>query len=355
MRANEAAALAEVIFQQVDGRRLNDDLRNRAAGRAALLGLETIVPYLGSLQNDPIHPTSYFLALDAVRAGLARPYLLRIATSSAPSSGLFQKSILIGRMRPGGGREIVINAIPFDPATHPESIRIFAREVDRAFLPKPSGTAFTIFSPDPDAFGRFKAIQQEGSLNVAGFAGEWVSGVFRAIRAGWRDGYTAPAPPIVLGAPGAPPVLDDVLARVGYTKLILDVARLDLRSRKDAVCHAFDTCIKANAGEQWSWRRPDLEIAWTSAEEPTSCEEITSLLAELRESGRPVQSASPRFGASPNLAIVEMIRAGGVAVSVSSTEPLLEEIARASGGRVHCSAEPGEDLKALVKRIRSGP
>ncbi len=354
MRANEAASLAEVIFQQVEGRRLNDDLRNRAAGRAALLGLETIVPYMGSLQPDPIHPNSFFLAVDAVRGGVAKPYLLRIATSSAPSSGLFQKSILIGRMRPGGGREIVINTVPFDPATHAASIRTFAREVDRAFLPKPSGNACTIFSADHDSFGIFKSIHQESNLNVAGFAGDWAAGVFRAIRAGWRDGYSIPASPIVLGLEGGPQVLDSVLERSGYTKLILDVAQLDPETRKDAVGHAFDNCVKSNAGEQWPWRRPDLEISWASAGEPTEAGEVAALLADLKEAGRPAQAVSPRFDeTSFDPAVAEAIRAAGAAVSIASTEPSLEEISRACGGRVHCTAQPGEDLKALVKRIRS--
>lgn len=353
MRANEAAALAEVIFQQVEGRRLNDDLRNRAAGRVASLGLETILPHMGSLQTDPIHPNSFFVLVDAVRGGIAKPYLLRIATSSAPSSGLFQKSILIGRMRPGGGREIVINAVPFDPDTHLGSIRTFAREVDRSFLPKPSGTAFTIFSPDHDAFGAFKSILQENNLNVAGFVGDWANGVFRAIRSGWREGYSIPAPPIVLGLDGGPTVLDSVLARVGYTKLILDVAQVDPEVRKDAVCHAFDACVKANAGEQWPWRRPDLEISWVSSEEPTTPKEVARLLTELREAGRPVQDVSPRRSETLDAGLVDAIRAAGATVSIVSMEPLLEEIARACGGRVHCTAQPGEDLKALVKRIRS--
>lgn len=350
VRANEAAALAEVIFQQVEGRRLTDDLRNRASGRAGLLGLETIIPHMGSLSNDPIHPGAFFLAIDAVRGGVAKPYLLRIATSSAPSSGLFQKSILIGRMRPGGGREIVINTVPFDPGSNPETIRTFAREVDRLFLPKPSGAAFTLFSSGPDAFAAFKSVQQDTNLNVAGFAGDWATGVSLAIRSGWREGYSIPASPIVLGGETA---LDAVLARVGYTKLILDVARLEAAARKDAVCRAYDACVKANAGERWPWRRPDLEVSWVSSAEPTTGEEIASLLAELREASRPVQAVSPRFGSVLDAGMAEAIRTAGAAVSLSSADPLLDQVSKACGGRVHCLAQPGEDLKALVKRIRA--
>ncbi len=351
MRANEAAALAEVVFQQVEGRRLNDDLRHRAAGRAGSLGLETIVPHMGSLQSDPIHPNCYFVAIDAVRGGIAKPYLLRLASASAPSSGTFQKSILIGRMRPGGGREIVINTVPFGPEDR-DAIRTFAREVDRGFLPKPSGNAFNIASSDPEAFASFRSILLESSLNVAAYAGDWHSGVLQAIRAGWREGYAIASPPIVLKR-GVDP-LDSMLRLTGYTKLVIDVAQLDAAHRKDAVAMAFDALVKANAAEHWTWKRPDLELSWGSSASATTADEIAMLAAELKESGRSVQAVSPRFGESWSASVVDAVRGAGAAITLDSVEPALSAIAHACGGRVHCNARrPGEDLRALVKTLRS--
>src|SRR5713226_4991660 len=143
LRANEAAALADVVYQQMEGRQvdarpLTDDLRHRFAARIANLGIETFTPFPGSLQQDPIHPSTYYIAVDAIGEGKTRPLLLRIALSSSPASGLFPGAMLIGRMRPGGEREIVINAIPFDSTDH-ANIRTFAEQVDRAFLPRPQG------------------------------------------------------------------------------------------------------------------------------------------------------------------------------------------------------------------------
>jgi hypothetical protein len=348
LRANEASALAEVVFQQVEGKRLTDDLRNRAAGRAELLGLETIVPYLGSLQADPNHPNSYFLAVDAVRGGVVKPYLLRLASASAPSSGLFQKSILIGRMRPGGGREIVINAVPF-AAEQQEEIRTFAQEIDRFFLPKPCGAALSISSPDANAFTDFKKILNESNLNVAACAGEWHAGVLGAIRAGWRDGYSIASSALVLRRDTD--ALDEVLKLTGYTKLVLDVSGIDPESRKVAVSEVLDASIKANAAQQWTWKRPDLEISWQSAGMPTQPGEITALTSQLRETGRAVQSVSP-FLSEDWLETVQAVRETGAVLALDSSQPNLQQIARACGGRVHCRAQPGEDTLALFKRLR---
>jgi hypothetical protein len=351
VRANEAAALAEVIFQVTDGRRLTDDLRARAAGRAGLLGLETIVPHMGSLQADPVHPSSFFLAIDAVRGGIAKPYLLRLAGSSAPSSGLFQRSILIGRMRPGGGREIVINGVPFDSSNR-EAVRTFAKEVDRMLLPRPTGNAFAVSSSEANAFSAFHSIHQESGLNAAALTGEWHEGVLRAIRAGWREGYGLAAAPIVLHQD-----LDPVSAAIdtlGYTRIVVDVAGIPSGATCVAMIGAaYDAAVRGNASQQWSWKRPDLEVCWDSAESVTSASEIASLLQSLRESGRAVQCAAPKLDRENWQESAEAVRAAGAVLRVSSSQPGLQEISRACGGRVYCVATPGEDLRALVKLLRS--
>ncbi len=139
LKASESAALAELVFQQLEGRAIDDEQRNRLVSRAAPLKLESIRPHFGSLQQDPVHTSTYYLAVDAISAsGQARSLLLRLAMASSPSSGFFPNAILIGRMRPGGGREVVVNAIPFD-STDSEAILTFAQHVDPAFLPRPQG------------------------------------------------------------------------------------------------------------------------------------------------------------------------------------------------------------------------
>ena len=59
LRPSEAAELAILVFEQAERKPLNDEVRNRLAARAAVLRLETVTPYFGSLVRDPVHPSSY--------------------------------------------------------------------------------------------------------------------------------------------------------------------------------------------------------------------------------------------------------------------------------------------------------
>src|SRR5262245_51261109 len=111
LRPNEAAELAALIFEHAERKPLTDELRSRLAARAAVLRLESIVPHFGSLSRDPVHPSTYYLAVD----GVETPHLLHIALGSAPTSSIFHNALLIGRTRRLNGPEFVINAIPFGP------------------------------------------------------------------------------------------------------------------------------------------------------------------------------------------------------------------------------------------------
>src|ERR1700704_236854 len=132
VKASEAAALAELIFQNVEGKRLNDELRNRLASRAGQLQISTFQPYFGSLARDPIHPSTYYLAVDGRES---QPLLLHIALASAPTSGIFPGALLIGRMR-AAGTEIVVNAVPFSSKDR-DNVSRYALQIDTAFLPRP--------------------------------------------------------------------------------------------------------------------------------------------------------------------------------------------------------------------------
>lgn len=189
LKANEAAALADLVYQQLEGNPLSTDLRNRFAARLPQLALETFTPFPGSLARDPIHPSTYYLAIDT-QSG---PMLLRIALASSPASGLFPGAMLIGRMRPGGGREIVINAVPFNFTDH-AAVRTFAEQVDLAFLPRSQGPQSAIVVEGPDfapAFRAFRAILKSTGLNLAAIAGDYDIALWSAIRAGWREGWNA--------------------------------------------------------------------------------------------------------------------------------------------------------------------
>src|SRR5204863_8117041 len=96
LRPSEAAELARLVFEVAGRRPLTDETRNRVAARAARLTLSTIRPWFGSLARDPVHTSSYYMAVDA--GDTAAPLLLHMAPASAPTTAVFPKPLLIGRV-----------------------------------------------------------------------------------------------------------------------------------------------------------------------------------------------------------------------------------------------------------------
>ena len=268
VKASEAAALAELIFQNVEGKLLNDELRNRLAGRAGQLQISTFKPYFGSFARDPVHPSTYYVAADGRNS---QPLLLHIALASAPTSGVFPNALLIGRMR-ASGKEIIVNSIPFASKDW-DNVSRYATQVDTAFLPRPQGTrpAIAVGNRHPEislpaAFEAFRTIFKKTGVNMASTVqlsatremttddaiatrdGEnptaaghtrvsirhlYHAGLWAAIRAGWREGYNAEADHLIVS--GSTP---DEIARsvesakeairqaAGYTKFTTDTSRL---------------------------------------------------------------------------------------------------------------------------------
>jgi hypothetical protein len=188
VRTGEAAAIANLVIELAGTKRLTDDVRARIASRAAMLKLEATKPYFGSLERDPIHSSAIYLAIDGIDN---EPLLLRIAPATTPSSGLFPKSILIGRVPGPNGQELVINAVPFGP-TDEEAIKTFAEQVNPVFQPKKAtsgGVASGAVSAGPEAaFEEFRQIFKTKGLNQATY-NHLTSGTWAAIRTGWREGW----------------------------------------------------------------------------------------------------------------------------------------------------------------------
>jgi hypothetical protein len=194
LRPAEAADLANLIFDHAEGKPLSDDVRNRLAARAALLKFQTLSPFLGSLERDPVHHSVYYLAADGSAGaghGPAAPLLLHIARAAAPTSSLYPKPLLIGRMRRPNGSEMVINAIPFGPDDR-RNVETFAARINSAFYPQPQGarTTITVEQDYPAAFDTFRAIQKRTGKNFAALSGDSHAAMWAAIRAGWRSAYT---------------------------------------------------------------------------------------------------------------------------------------------------------------------
>ena len=308
LKANEAAALADLVYQQLEGNPLTVDLRNLFAARLPQLALETFTPFPGSLARDPIHPSTYYMAIDA-----QAPMLLRIALASSPASGLFPGAMLIGRMRPGGGREIVINAVPFN-FTDRESVRTFAEQVDPAFLPKSQGPQSAIIvegsSDFAPAFRAFRAILKSTGLNLAATAGDYDIALWSAIRAGWREGWNAQS-----SDPSAP----------DYTKYSVEGSLEQLEE-------IYDRIRAAKAGHVF-----DFEIATTG--------DIASALEYMKSRGKPVQfiKVNPNSDLRELAAIARQHNA-----MLSFTEGQPEQIGIATAGRFHYRMKGDEEAIRLA-------
>lgn len=241
MRSSEAASIADILFQSVDelansGRKFNDETRHRIAARLKNIETPSIRAYPLSIEPDPIHPSSYYLAVDGLSHGRVAPLLLRLGLASSPASGLFPKSVLIGRMRPAGGREIVVNAIPFGP-TDEDHLRTFNEQVTKAFQPRPQGSqpALIVSTDDlasttPLAFDAFRRILRDTGQNRASFSAPlataqsgYLTVLWSAVRAGWREGYSLG----VTGIPAHPNSHAALEGLKGFTRYSVEATDLD--------------------------------------------------------------------------------------------------------------------------------
>jgi hypothetical protein len=310
VRTGEAGALARILYEH-GNRPLTDDLRNRLSVRAAALKMETIRPYFGSLERDPIHPEAFFLAVDGVNA---QPLLMRFAPGSTPSSGLFPKAILIGRLR-AGSQETVINAVPFGPADR-ERIHTFAWQVTPALLPKVQGSKSTLSLPvRAGVFEHFRAIAKPLGLNVACVSGNLDMILWEAARSGWREGYSAETG-------------DTSVA--GYSRYLMPYSD-DLTSKLEAMARAR---LPLKLGRVFDW---ELQL-----DDGTAPEAAERLLDECKAAGKPAQYIGFTSGKIPAgeewLALSRRQNFGFSFAGMDDDLAALNETARMLGGRFNYRA-----------------
>ena len=263
--AQEASALADLIFQFAEGRRVDEALRRMLASRASQGALGRLRVPWGSLVPDPVAKSTYYVAADA-----PAPVLLHVAIATAPGTGLFPGASLVGFMRTPKGTEVVVNAIPFG-AGESERILTYATKLDRGVMPGPQGveTLFVAASRDADtAFGQYRAVQRKYGMSVAAWTGGVEEGLWGAIRHGWRDGYAmrgeaAPATRAFVDASG---LSDEELGE-----------RIDLLRRMRG--RTFDIDVRFDAPGAW-----------------TRVETLRARLEALRSAGRAVQVVAVELG-----------------------------------------------------------
>jgi len=329
LRPSEAAELAALIFQFAEGKPLTDDIRNRIASRAAVLKLESLTPYFGSLARDPVHHGTYYFAA-GVTGGLS--VLLHVAAASAPTC-IFPKATLIGRMRPASGRELVVNAIPFG-AGEPANLDTFVSRIDTAFQPQPQRPGIAIESPDlAGAFEAFRGVRKHTGRNMASLAGPYHDIVWAAIQAGWREACVATV---------HVDRIETVRQFPRYSRFRVagtpdEVARMAVQIRQSRsaakVAGAFELGISAAS--------PDSLIA---------------ALEHLRTAGSTAQLAEVRVAPGEAPAYAAVARPFNCILSVSAAEHSpddLHSLARETGGRLTCTVDANGHIEELAELLLS--
>lgn len=259
----EMNAIATLVIEAAGGRKIDDAVRADIGKRLAALAPAGVTCYANSLQRDPDDSSVLYLAVDAGSS----PLLLQMS----PNGAAYTRFARATPFAPGRF------VIPFGPSDQ-DSILCFATEVERAFLPRPQGALAAIATGNrhpevslPAAFQAFSDILRERSLNLASTvqlsatremttdaaiaardgqdplaAGHtrvsirhlYHAGIWAAIRAGHRAGYTAEADHIIV-AGGSDQELAQSMERAkeaihhaaGYTKFTTDTSHVfDLRA-----------------------------------------------------------------------------------------------------------------------------
>ncbi len=246
--------------------------QQEAETRAASLLSAGLRLFWKSATPDPACPRAFYLALDAAQGGRWEPMLLRVAPVSSAPPERFRGLARLGETRLADGEPATMDAIPFTSRDH-DNIGAFVENVDRAFLPRPQRELPAIAAGNrhpeislPAAFEAFGEILARMGVNMASTVqlsatremtvdsaiesrdGEnplapghtrvsirhlYHAGLWAAVRAGWRCGYTAEADHIIISGQDAGQIrhsVEDgkeaVRHAAGYTKFTTDTSPL---------------------------------------------------------------------------------------------------------------------------------
>lgn len=330
----EAAELANLVFEQAERKPLNDEVRNRIAGRAAMLKLQSMTPYPGSLERDPVHHSVYYMAVDAG----SEPLLLHMALGTAPTSSIYQKPLLICRGRRNHGPEIVINSIPFGPDDH-ASVETFAARINSVFYPQPQGgrSTITVERDYAAAFTAFRRLQKRTGKNLAAFSGNYHGALCAAVRAGWRTPYTVASD--VVAAPDSPGFSRYTLLLASTMEGLEQAERQYQRIRQARaaakITRAFDFALEAVT--------------------PLPLEFLRATLAYFKERGHPPQLIAPRLS---NIKDLDEMAATALQFQTTlsfgyggEASETLQAIARGTGGRFDVRVRDAAELDLVTEQL----
>jgi hypothetical protein len=257
---------------------------------------------------------------------------LHMALAAAPTSSIFYKPLLIGRMRRATGPEIVINAIPFDVADT-VNIEKFVASIDKAFQPRPHrfNTAL-VAGVSGVAFDAFRAIWKRTRKNVATVASPYHAAVWHAIRGGWREGYSAAIELRVTDDASFQAARDAIRACPHYSRFDIAAPLPDVERLSVVILQARSAAKAAPAF--------DLGISLVDSGIPTTPEELAACLQALKDAGHPAQLAAPAMERTQIGALAAVGRQFNCVLSVAATghpEEDLKALARETAGRFSCT------------------
>jgi hypothetical protein len=268
----ELEAVARQVVDLCAGHKLNEELRKRLSDDLGSLGLKSLRIYPGSLAEDPQHASNFYIAADLFTAGKANPSLIHFAPSSAVAMARFESRSPSFLVKGQEGDGICIYRLPFSSRDN-DNVRTFAEQVDSAFLPRPQRALPAVAAGNrhpeislPAAFDAYRSILEKLHVNMASTVqlsatremttedtlaardGEdptaightrvsirhlYHAGLWAAIRAGWREGYTAEADHFIVSgntpeqiARSVEAVKEAIRHASGYTKFTTDTSRL---------------------------------------------------------------------------------------------------------------------------------
>jgi hypothetical protein len=308
-RQDETPALAELVLSIAESEKLTDEARGKLHTELAKRGFSSLRAYAGSLEEDPSERGCYYLAVDAVDANAGRPLLLQFSAGPSATSGRFGDSLWEGKVHLSGGREVGVKGCSFGSRDY-DLIGKFAREVAPAFLPRPQRALPAIATGNrhpeislPAAFAAFGTIREKFGANwastvqlsatremttddaLAARSGEdpvavghtrvsirhlYHAGLWAAIRAGWRAGYTAEADHFIVSgsteaeiARSVEMVKEAIRQAAGYTKFTTDTSRLFELESDPRHPHAWSASV---VEDRFSQIFPAEEARWVLEE-----------------------------------------------------------------------------------------
>jgi hypothetical protein len=363
LRPPEAAELASIVFSQAERKPLNEDVRGRIASRLSALRFESLRPFPLSLDRDPVHHSTYYMAIDGQNG---EPLLLHMAPAAAPTSAIFPKPLLIGRMRQANGPEMIVNAIPFGPRDH-DSLERFASKIDAAFLPRAQASRPALLaSATPAAFEAFRRVFKSSRKNVAAIEAQpgesprefYYSGIWAAIRAGWREGYTAGVT-LAVNSDGPGALRDAIAEAAPLSRFAVDVSLLVGAPGDADLTFKYGAALKAGEGAHELMRqvraakritRPfDFEFSLQRAAEPTAAHELAFCLEWLKARGHAAQLAAPCIHTESDLsALAAAARSAQCTLTLDATGDLAAMFS-VTAGRVNARIQCGDPAEIAAE------